>query len=241
MDSARLNSVGLGMSRGCFFVAQGFKFSSEEIWCTVAAAPVRMIGMNRRQVLAGLSALPLLGRAEAQSKPGQVIHRVSAASKVGAPMESLDLGAWAFHLTSEEYVSCAPEHHGSVQAALPDGKRVFVSVETIGGSFMAHQYVPEIAERSRMRAVSSSSQLWWGPALPTAMKVTWDVKLEPLSRKDCQLRCEILVETADEALLAAIARQPAGAVDSVQAHCSRETPMFAADMERKALKGIYVG
>ena len=65
-----------------------------------------------------------------------------------------------------------------------------------------------------MRAVSSSSQLWWGPALPTAMKVTWDARLDPLSRKDCQLRCEILVETADEALLAAIARQPSGAVDS---------------------------
>jgi hypothetical protein len=30
------------------------------------------------------------------------------------------------------------------------------------------------------------------------------------------------------------------AVDSVQVHCSRETPMFAAEMERKALKGIYV-
>ncbi len=199
----------------------------------------RMFGMNRREVLAGLGTLPLLGRAETQSKPGQVIHRVSAASKVGAPMESLDLGAWAFHLTSEEYASCAPEHHGSVQAALPSGKRVFVSVETIGGSLMTHDYVEEIAERSRMRAVSSSSQLWWGPALPTEMKVTWDVRLDALSGKDCQLRCEILVETADEALLAAIARQPAGAVDSVQAHCSRETLMFAADMERKALKGIY--
>jgi len=183
--------------------------------------------------------VPLLGQAETQSRPAQVIHRVSAMSKVGAPIESLDLSAWAFHLSSDEYVGCAPEHQGSVQAALPSGKRVFVSVETIGGSFMTNDYVEEIAERSRMRAVSSSSQLWWGPALPTAMKVTWDVRLEPLSGKDCQLRCEILVETADEALLAAIARQPAGAVDSVQAHCSRETPMFAADMERKALKGIY--
>jgi hypothetical protein len=71
------------------------------------------------------------------------------------------------------------------------------------------------------------------------MKVTWEARLDPLSRKDCQLRCETLVETADEALPAAIVRQPAGAVDSVQAHRSRETPMFAADMERKALKGIY--
>jgi hypothetical protein len=201
---------------------------------------LKIIAMNRRQLLAGLTTVvPLLGQAETQSRPAQVIHRVSATGKVGAPIESLDVSAWAFHLSSDEYVGCAPEHHGSAQAALSSGKRVFVSVETIGGSFMTHDYVEEIAERSRMRAVSSSSQLWWGPALPTAMKVTWDARLDPLSRKDCQLRCEILVETADEALLAAIARQPAGAVDSVQAHCSRETPMFAADMERKALKGIY--
>jgi hypothetical protein len=191
-------------------------------------------------MLAGLTTVvPLLGQAETQSRPAQVIHRVSATSKVGVPIESLDLSAWVFHLSSDEYVGCAPEHHGSVQSTLPNGKRVFVSVETIGGSFMTHDYVEEIAERSRLRAVSLSSQLWWGPALPAAMKVTWDVRLELLSGKNCQLSCEILVETADEALLAAVARQPAGAVDTVQAHCSRETPMFAADMERKALKGIY--
>jgi hypothetical protein len=197
--------------------------------------------MNRRQVLAGLTTvLPLLGRAETQLKATQVIHRVSATSKVSAPLESLDLSAWAFHLSSDEYVNCAPEHHGSVQAVLPRGKRVFVSVETIGGSFMAHQYIEDIAERSHLRAISSSSQLWWGALLPTSMKVSWDVRLAPLSRQSCQLSCEILVETADEALLAAIARQPPGATDPVQAHCARETPMFAADMERKALKGIYV-
>jgi hypothetical protein len=197
--------------------------------------------MNRRQLLAGLTAMPLLGAAESQSKPNQVIHRVSATSEVSAPLESMDLVAWAFHLSSDEYMHCAPEHHGSVQAALPGGKRVFISVETIGGSFMTHQYIAEIAERGHLRAISSSSQLWWGPPLPTAMKVTWDVRLEPVSRQSCQLRCEILVETADEALLAAIARQPAGTADPVQAHCARETPMFAADMERKALKGMYVG
>jgi hypothetical protein len=104
---------------------------------------------------------------------------------------------------------------------------------------MTHDYVEEIAERSRVRAISSSSQLWWGRALPTTMKVTWDVRLAPLTKQTCQLSCEILVETADDALLAAIARQPEGTADSVQAHCARETPMFAADMERKALKGIY--
>ena len=181
----------------------------------------------------------MLGRAESSFKQTHVIHHVSATAKVGAPIESLDLSAWVFHLTSDEYVHCAPEHHGAVQAALPSGKRVFVSVETIAGSFMAHHYIEDIAERGHVRAISSCSQVWWGSVLPTAMRVTWDVRLDALSGQACQLSCDILVETADEALVAAIARRSAGAVDPVQAHCAQETPMFAADMERKALKGIY--
>jgi hypothetical protein len=199
--------------------------------------------MNRRQALAGLTTIvPLLGRAEAQTKSAQVIHHATAGAKVNAPIESLDLAAWVFRLSSDEYVKCAAEHHGSVQAASPGGKRVFVSVETIAGSFMTHHYVEEIGERGHVRAVSSNSALWWNAAtLPAAMKVMWDVRLEPVSQKSCQLMCDILVETADEVLLAVIARQPAGTPDPVQAHCSRETPMFAADMERKALKGLYAG
>jgi hypothetical protein len=196
--------------------------------------------MNRRQVFAGLAAaVPLLGQAETSYRQTRVIHHVSATGTVGAPIESLDLSAWVFHLTSDEYANCAPEHHGCVQAALPSGKRVFVSIETIGGSFMAHHYIEDIAERSHVRTISSSSQVWWDSVLPTAMKVTWDVRLNSLSRQACQLSCDILVETSDEALATAIARRPPGAVDPVQAHCARETPMFAADMERKAMKGIY--
>lgn len=49
--------------------------------------------------------------------------------KFSAPIESLDRSAWTFRLTSDEYVKCAPEHHGSGQAASPGGKRAFVSVE----------------------------------------------------------------------------------------------------------------
>lgn len=152
--------------------------------------------MNRRQVLAGLPTLvPLLGRAETASKSAQVIHHATAAAKVRVPIESLDLSAWTFQLTSDEYVKCAPEHQGSVQAPLPGGKRAFVSVETIAGSFMTHHYIEEIGERSHLRAISSNSELWWNSAiLPTAMKVTWDVRSEPISRQSCQLICGILVE-----------------------------------------------
>jgi hypothetical protein len=52
-----------------------------------------------------------------------------------------------------------------VQAALPGGKRVFVSVETIAGSSMTHHYIEEIGERSHLRAISSNSELWWNSAI----------------------------------------------------------------------------
>jgi hypothetical protein len=198
--------------------------------------------MNRREMFVGLTAaVPLLVYSETHSRPTRVIHRISAAGRVNAPLDSLDLSAWAFHLTSDQYVNCAPgAHHGSVQGSLPSGKRALISVETIAGSFMAHHYVEDISERSHLRVISQNSQLWWNSsALPTFMKVTWELRLEPLSRQACQLNCAILVETDDQALLAAAARQPPGATDPVQAHCAIETPMFAADMERKALKGIY--
>ncbi len=201
-----------------------------------------LLRMNRRQVLTGLTAVvPLLGYSETQSQRTHVIHRVSATGKVNAPCDSVDLAAWAFHLTSDEYVDCAPgEHKGWVQAALPSGKRTFISVETIAGSFMVHHYIEDIAERSHMRVISSSSQLWWNSStLPTSMRVTWELRLQSLSPQACQLNCAILVETDNEALLTAEARRPPGTADPVQAHCTRETPMFAADLERKALKGIY--
>ena len=169
----------------------------------------------------------------------QPVHRVSATSTVEAPADSLDLSAWTFGLTADEYAHCAPEHHGSLQAALPNGKRMFISVETIDGCLMAHHYVEDIAERSRMRAVSSTSQLWLTPKIAVGMKVTWDLRLEPLSAQTCQLTCEVLVETADVNMIAAVAGRQPGATAVVQAHCEHETRMFAADMQRKAVIGLY--
>jgi len=43
--------------------------------------------------------------------------------------------------------ACAPELWVGA-AALPSAERVFVSVETIGGSFMTHDLRGEIAERA---------------------------------------------------------------------------------------------
>ena len=205
--------------------------------------------MKRRNLLTGLAAsASTVQVAQAQGspqpkpqpKPLLVLHRVTAAATVRAPLHTIDLVAWAFQLTSEDYVRCAPqEHQGAVQARLPDGRPVFVSVETMGGNFMSHQYVADIAERDHLRAVSPSSQIWSSGPLPAPMRVTWELKLQAIDAASCRLDCEVLVETDNAEMVAWMARRPANYQNPVQAHCSVETPAFAADMERKALQGIY--
>ena len=201
--------------------------------------------MKRRKLLTGLAASAStfqVARAQSSSqpKPLLVLHRVTAAATVRAPLHAIDLVAWAFQLTSEDYVRCAPqEHQGAVQARLPDGRGVFVSVETMGGNFMSHQYVADIAARDHLRAVSPSSQIWSSGSLPAPMRVTWELKLQAIDSASCRLDCEVLVETDNAEMVAWMARRPPNYQNPVQAHCSVETPAFAADMERKALQGIY--
>lgn len=196
--------------------------------------------MNRRHLLAGMTtALPLLCQAETQSPALQAIHRVSASAGVQAPLDSVDLSAWVFHLTSDEYARCAPAHHGSVQTVLTGGDRVFVSVETIVGSMMVHSYVEEIVSRNRTRLISYNSQLWMTPGRLATMKVTWESRLEPALNQVCKLNCEILVETSDTALIAAVARSQPMASEALRAHCATETQNFAADIARKARNGLY--
>lgn len=197
--------------------------------------------MKRRDVLVGLVALvPTIRVATAQAGTLFTLHRVAASATVRAPLQSVDLAAWAFQLTSDEYVQCAPnEHNGAVQAQLPDGRRVFVSVETISGNFMTHHYIADIAARDHLRAVSSNSQVWSKSGGPSVMRVTWELKLAPFTAKSCRLTCEVLVETSDSEMAVYAARRPSNVQNPVQVHCSVETPMFASDMERKALRGIY--
>jgi len=196
--------------------------------------------MRRREMLSGLAtAVPawlfiIPPRAELYA-----LHHVSATAPMATAANDVDVAAWMSHLTPEEYVRCAPQHHGSVQAAVADGRPVFVSAETIDGNFMVHQYVADVRSRTHVQAVSAASQIWLANGEPVPMRVTWDVRVEAVSAVASRLVCDILVETADQVLVARVAQRPANVPNPVQVHCSFETPLFAADLERKALRGLY--
>jgi hypothetical protein len=169
------------------------------------------------------------------------IGKESQNAVINAALESIDLTQWFFTLKDEEYRACSSGHHGMVQGRLPDGKRVSVSVETIGGNFIVNSYIEDVSCRDQVRGVSDSVVKIGGPkSVYTLMvKTTWELRVVTVSPQSCMLTCSVTVQTADPRIVAMFQKNPKRANDPWQKHVIEETPYFAADIEKKARSGIF--
>lgn len=162
-------------------------------------------------------------------------------AKINVPLESINLPTWFFTLKDAEYAACSCGHNGMVQGRLPDGKRVSVSVETIGGNFILNNFVEEVAQRDHVRAVSNTVAYIGVPdgVYAALIKVTWETKLTYVSTHSCMFISNVTTETADMNLVNMLQNLPKSDSDPFQDHWLKETPLFAADIERKARMGMF--
>lgn len=161
---------------------------------------------------------------------------------VQAPIASIDLGEWLFTLGSEDYAACAKGHQSAAQGQLPSGKRVSMNVETVGGFFMVQHYVEDLTERDHVRAISPNSLIWLDDVRYVQAEITWKLAVQPLEGQACTLTCTVTVATANEAFAKAsldnLAQMSPEDIP-LQVHINEETPLFAKDIEQKALTGIW--
>src|ERR1700676_723629 len=80
----------------------------------------------------------------------------SFSATIHALIEKVDIPAWCFGLSDSEYQSCSPAHVSAGVTTGPDGRRMSINVEVLGGNPMVQHYVEELAERHHLRLVSSS-------------------------------------------------------------------------------------
>ena len=80
----------------------------------------------------------------------------SATAAINAPSERVDIPSWCFSLRDDGYQACSPAHYAVGTTAAPDGRRMSINVEVIGGSPIVQHYVEEIAEPDHLRFVSHS-------------------------------------------------------------------------------------
>ena len=161
---------------------------------------------------------------------------------INAPIDRIDLPAWCFALSERDYQKCSPAHISAGFTTAPDGKRMSINVEVIGGSLMIQHYVETLGERDHL-ILDSDSDVFTSTGR-TKIHVTWELSAKDIGGGKCEFTNRVR-SYATEEMLTFLAqqgvpfdqfrsqRQPASI-----AHNQGETPLFAASIERAALNAV---
>jgi hypothetical protein len=161
----------------------------------------------------------------------QIVHS-SFTAGVNAPLEKIDIPAWCFNLPEREYNACSPAHVSAGFTTAPDGKRMSINVEIIGGSLIVQHYVETLAPKDHL-ILDSTSDVF----TPTGRTTITDVgsgKCEFTNRVRSYATEEMLMFLARQGIpfeQFRAQRQPASI-----AHNQSETPLFATSIERAPLR-----
>lgn len=164
----------------------------------------------------------------------------SVSATIHAPVERVDLPSWCFTLPDSEYQACSPAHFAAGATTSPEGRRMSINVEVIGGSLIVQHYVEEIGKPDHLRLVSSSDL--FTPTGRTKIDVTWDLSVKKTGDETCEFTNAVHSRATPELLeflgrqgipwdVFRNTRQPISA-----AHNQQETPLFAKSIERHALR-----
>jgi len=164
----------------------------------------------------------------------------SFSAVINAPIEKVDIPTWCFTLPDSEYQSCAPAHCAAGATTAPDGRRMSINVEVIGGSLMVQHYVEEIGQPDHLRLVSTSDL--FTPTGRTTIGVIWDLSVKKIDDETCEFTNTVRSFTTPEFMdflgkqgipveVFKTTRRPMS-----EAHNRHETPHYAKSIERHAFR-----
>lgn len=159
---------------------------------------------------------------------------------IDAPLDKVDLPKWAFGLPEHEYQGASPAHVAAGFTTSPDGKRMSINVEVIGGSPKVQHYVETLGEKHHLILESVSDV--FTPAGRTTIHVLWELSARALDDGRVEFTNHVRSRATEEHLrfldrqgipfeVFRAQRQPMSI-----AHNQGETPLFAASIARAALR-----
>ncbi|HEX3106733.1 MAG TPA: hypothetical protein VHQ22_20015 [Terriglobales bacterium] len=164
----------------------------------------------------------------------------SFSATIIAPIEKVDIPSWCFTLPESEYQACSPAHCSAGATTSPEGRRMSINVEILGGSLIVQHYVEEIGEPHHLRLVSDSDI--FTPSGRTRIGVIWDLSVRRIDDASCEFTNTVHSSATPE-LLDFLGKQgipwdvfKAGRKPISEAHNRQETPLFAKSIERHALR-----
>lgn len=169
-----------------------------------------------------------------------VIVDSSFTAVINAPIEKIDIPQWCFSLPEHEYQGCSPAHVAAGFTTTEEGKRMSINVEVIGGSLMVQHYVEKVGRKDHLVLESVSDV--FTPSGRTTLNIVWELSAKPIDGGRSEFTNHVRSTATREFLtfldrqgipfdVFAAQRQPMSI-----AHNKQETPLFAASIERAALR-----
>lgn len=172
-----------------------------------------------------------------------VLTQSTMSALIHAPIDTVDIANWLLNLPDAEYQRCAPpDHKAAGFSTTDDGRPMSINVEMIGGDLLVQHYVAEVAERHHCHMESLSdvlTQQGW-----TTIQVTWDLSVHAVDERTCEYRNSVTghptVAFLDFIAAGGLTFDEVAAVRQAEVadHNGRETPRYAASLERKALAAL---
>ena len=116
---------------------------------------------------------------------GDQIVDSSFTATINAPIDKIDLPAWCFGLPEQEYQACSPAHIAAGFTTAPDGKRMSINVEIIGGSMIVEHYVETLGSKSHLILDSTSDV--FTPNGRTTIHVTWELSVKDVGGRKVRI------------------------------------------------------
>jgi hypothetical protein len=153
----------------------------------------------------------------------------AATVAVSQPAGEIDLPAWIFELSDEDYQVCARGHHGA-GTYVDDRGRGMVNVESVGGHLIVQHYREVHSEPSSVEMYSDASRVYLFHIVPVSATVRWRLALAATSPTASEFTCT--VDVTLQPLLQIVARLTFLG-RSLRRHVEEEAPNFAVDFSRK--------
>jgi hypothetical protein len=177
---------------------------------------------------------------DAEIHTDKILVHSEESAIIHAPIDKVDIADWLLNLPDAEYQRCAPpDHFAAGSTTTDDGQPMSINVEQVGGSLVVQHYVAEVHEAQHCHMVSLSDLQT--PGGWAKIQVIWDLSVTPLDADTCQYtNLVISYPTRDFLDLLGAAGQTfdqaaSSMQDAVIDHNRRETPLYAASIERKAI------
>jgi hypothetical protein len=173
-----------------------------------------------------------------------VIATSTAESIIHAPLPAISLSDWVFTLTDSAYQACSKNHIAAAATSTPEGKRLTINVEQVG-NLMVHHYVEHVSGRNSCTLISLSQSI--GPDIGSVVPVTvvWVLSSAAVDTTTTRFINSVEVH-ATAAYIEDLKNQGvaldtarAAAQRALNAHNAEETPLFAKDIEQKALSRLW--